>query len=339
MKTLQTFSHSFRLAVGVCFLLAMSSLAISAQPRSTISGYVFAPGRSPVSQAAVELRTDYNSVLARTRTGASGQFTFFGVSNGRFTVTVIPLGTNLEEQSKSVEIAGLGVTGQQIPESVQIDFYLQPRKGAESPTSTQVLFAQDVPEAARKMYESAVSDLDSKRTDSGVTGLKRAIDLFPTYFAALERLGGEQLLQEKYEDAIKSFRLALSVNERCFTCWHGVTYGSFALEKWTDVIENAAQALKFENNSVSTLAMLGIAQRTMKQYEQAEKTLLRAKKFDDVKTPDIYWNLALLYAYNLKKYQEAADALELYLKANPTIPDPSKIKALIKRLRENRPPT
>jgi len=27
------------------------------------------------------------------------------------------------------------------------------------------------------------------------------------------------------------------------------------------------------------------------------------------------------------------------LKANPTIPDPSKIKTLIKRLRENRPPT
>jgi tetratricopeptide (TPR) repeat protein len=202
-----------------------------------------------------------------------------------------------------------------------------------------VVFAQEVPEPARKFYDDAIIDLKAKRTEQGVTGLKRAIELFPNYFLALERLGVEQLLQERYQDALKSFDSALAVNQRCFPCWHGATYASFALEKWTDAIEKAQKALELENNSVSTLAMLGIAQRAVKRYEEAEKSLLRAKKFDEVKTPDIYWNLALLYAYNLKKYQEAADALELYLKANPTIPDPSKIKTLIKRLRENRPPT
>jgi tetratricopeptide (TPR) repeat protein len=329
----------FRVAVGLCFLTLTLSSATFAQFRSTVSGYVFGPGHRPVSEASVELRTDFNSVVARTRTSSSGQFTFMGVANGRFTVTVLPLGTNFEEQSKGVEIAGIGARGQAIPENVQIDFYLQPRKDPESTAANGVVFAQEIPEAAQKIYESAISDLKTKRTEQGVAGLKRAIELFPTYFLALQRLGVEQLLQERYEEASKTFESAVAVNQRCFPCWHGATYASFALEKWADAIEKAQKALELENNSVSTLAMLGIAQRAVKRYEDAEKSLLRAKKFDDVKTPDIYWNLALLYAYNLKKYQEAADALELYLKANPTIPDPSKIKTLIKRLRENRPPT
>jgi tetratricopeptide (TPR) repeat protein len=341
MKISITLYHFFRVAALVCLVTVGLSPSIFAQARSSISGYVYGPGRSPISEAAVELRTDFNSVVGRTRTRASGQFTFFGIPNGRFTVTVLPLGTDLEEQSKEVEIAGIGAAGRPIPENVQLDFYLRPRKGSgsESTATNEVLFAQEVPEPARKAYESAISDLETKRTEQGVAELKRSIELFPTYFRALERLGAQQLLQQQYEEAIKSFQTALSVNQRCFTCWHGVTYASFALERWTDAIENAQKALEIDNNSVSTLAMLGIAQRKVKRYEDAEKSLLRAKKFDEVKTPDIYWNLALLYAYNLKKYQEAADALELYLKANPGIPDPAKIKELIKRLRENRPPT
>jgi len=339
MKTSTTFYKYLRVAIGMCLLTIGLTSSSLGQFRSSISGYVFGPGRTPVGDVAVELRTDFNSVIARTRTGSSGQFNFAGVSNGRFTVTVLPLGTNFDEQSKSVEIAGLGVRGQPIPENVQLDFYLQPRKGSsESMATNAVVFAQEVPEPARKLYMNAISDLGSKRTELGVNGLKRAIELFPTYFLALERLGLEQLLQEQYDDAAKTFRTALSVNERCFPCWHGLTYASFALERWPDAIENAEKALVLDRNSVSTLAMLGIAQRAVKRYEDAEKSLLRAKKLDEVKTPDIYWNLALLYAYNLKKYQEAADALELYLKANPGIPDPGKIKTLIKRLRENRPP-
>ncbi|PYS99902.1 MAG: hypothetical protein DMF63_09515 [Acidobacteria bacterium] len=339
MNINKTLHRSFGLLAGVCFLLLLFANPTLAQFRSTISGYVFGPGRRPVSEAHLELRTDFNSVIGRTRTSSSGQFTFMGVPNGRFSVTVLALGTNFEEQSKGVEIAGVGARGQAIPENVQIDFYLQPRKSPESTATNKVVFAQEVPVEARKLYDNAISDLETKRTALGVTGLKRAIELFPTYFLASERLGIEQLLQEQYEDAAKSFRTALSVNQRCFPCWHGVTYASFALEKWSDVIETAPRALELEQNSVSTLAMLGIAQRAVKKYEDAEKSLLKAKKFDGVKTPDIYWNLALLYAYNLKKYQEAADALELYLQANPAIPDPTKIKELIKRLRENRPPS
>ena len=167
MKISQTLCRPFLYGISVCLLLIAASFTTFAQPRSTISGYVFGPGRIPVSQVAVELRNDFDSVIGRTRTGASGQFTFLGVPSGRFTVTVLPLGTNFEEQSKGVEIAGIGARGQLIPENVQIDFYLQPRKEQEPTSAGQVVFVQEVPEPARKNYESAISDLGSKRAISG----------------------------------------------------------------------------------------------------------------------------------------------------------------------------
>lgn len=338
MKIRKPFQFCFRTLVVSCLLSCILFVEASAQNRSTISGYVFGPKRSPVGQVTVELRNDVNSVIGRARTDGSGHFTFFGVPSGRFSVTVLPLGTNLEGQSQEVEIAGIGARGQPVPENAQVDFYLRPNKTSER-AENDVVFAQEVSDAAKRAYETAVVDLESKRTEEGVVGLKRAVEIFPTYFLALQRLGAEQLKREEYEEATKSFLTAVSVNKRSFLCWYGLTYANFVLKKWKAVTESAEKALELDKNSVNTLIVLGISQRNLQQYEEAERSLLRAKKIDEGKTPDIYWNLALLYAYNLKKYQDAADALELYLKANPSIPDTSNIKKLIKQFRENRPPS
>src|SRR5215203_377534 len=141
--------HRFRMPVSVCLLLLFFSLNAAAQNRSTISGYVFGPGRSPVGQVAVELRNDVNSTLGRTRTDSSGHFIFTGVPSGRLSVTVLPLGTNFEGQTREVEIAGVGARGQLIPDNPQVDFYLKEKKGTQLTGNNEVVFAQEVPEDAR----------------------------------------------------------------------------------------------------------------------------------------------------------------------------------------------
>jgi len=62
--------------------------------------------------------------------------------------------------------------------------------------------------------------------------------------------------------------------------------------------------------------------------------MVRAKDLDKGHTPDINWNLALLYAHNLQQYGKAADELELFLKATPNNPDTANIKKLIANFRE-----
>ncbi|MEP6703946.1 MAG: carboxypeptidase regulatory-like domain-containing protein, partial [Acidobacteriota bacterium] len=302
MNTSQLFTVCLRRGIAGSFLGLLLLINVSAQNRSTISGYVFASGRAPVGQVAVELRNDVNSVIGRTRTDGSGRFIFTGVPSGRFAVTVIPLGTNFEGQSRDVEIAGIGARGQLIPDNPQVDFYLKLRRGSESAASSEVVFAQEVPEDAMRIYKAAVADLDSQRSEQGIADLKKAIEIFPSYFLALQRLGAEQLKQERYEQAAKSFSKAVSVYQRSFVSWYGLTYANFALKNWQGVVDGAGKALELEKNSVNTLILLGISQRSLQKYDDAERSLLRAKKLDEGKTPDLYWNLALLYAYDLKKY-------------------------------------
>jgi regulator of sirC expression with transglutaminase-like and TPR domain len=49
--------------------------------------------------------------------------------------------------------------------------------------------------------------------------------------------------------------------------------------------------------------------------------------------PEAHWQLALLFN-QLKRYKEAADHLELFLKVQPEAKDTALIKKLIQRLRQ-----
>ena len=53
----------------------------------------------------------------------------------------------------------------------------------------------------------------------------------------------------------------------------------------------------------------------------------------EAKVPDAHWQLALLFN-QLKRFKEAADELELFLKAQPDARDADKIKKLIQQLRQ-----
>jgi tetratricopeptide (TPR) repeat protein len=127
----------------------------------------------------------------------------------------------------------------------------------------------------------------------------------------------------------------VKVNPRSFNGWYGLSYANYALDKSTAAVESGEKAVSISPNSVNALLILGISQRQAKQYEKAEKYLLKAKKLDNGKTPDINWNLALLYAHNFKRYKDAADELELYLKLTPQSPNAENVKKLIKKFREN----
>ena len=332
-----------RKRIGIIAILMLGAstlvLSVSAQAnRSSIGGMVFDEQRSPVREVQVELLNDFNSVIQRTRTDGSGRFVFRAISWGRFVIRILPLGTNFEEQTQDVEIAGVGADGRPIADNVQVDIRLKRRRsGGDVDQVTGVLFAQDVPPEAKKSYETAVLDLDSNRPDAGRTGLENAIKAFPNYYAALIKLGLFYIGQQKFESAIEPLTRAVNVNERSFTGWYGLGYSAYSLNKHEAAIVAAQHALELEKNSVNAFFILGLSQRQLKKYEAAEKSLVQAKKLDKGKTSEINWNLALLYAHNLKRYSDAANELETYLKNDPEAPNKESVKKLIKQFREKPP--
>jgi tetratricopeptide (TPR) repeat protein len=314
---------------------ATASLAAGQFGRSSISGMVFDERRSPVRQIPVELLNDLNSVIQRTKTDGSGRYVFRGISSGRYIIRVLPLGTNLEEQSQEVEIAGIGANGQPIADNLQVDIRLRVRRSPlDSAQATGVIFVQDVPAEAQRSYDAALLDLESNRVDVGKAELEAAIKIFPKYYLALVRLAYFYIDQKKLDDAVDVLARAVDVNERSFAGWYGLGFSAYLMDKLEPAVVALQNALAIDKNSINAHFILGLTQRRLKKYDEAERSLLQAKKLDNGKTGDVYWNLALLYANNLKRYKDAADELETYLKIEPDAPNKASVQKLIKRLRE-----
>jgi tetratricopeptide (TPR) repeat protein len=306
----------------VLLLLAGLPVAAAAQ-RSTITGFVFGPEGGGVDRARVELLDDMYSVKQRQQADASGRFIFTNVPAGRYQVRAQAPGADYREQTQDVDLTSGRF------DTIQLEFRLKRRREAERAKAALVVFAQDVPAEARREYDTAVSEFTKGSTAAAIGHLESAVKTFPTYFAALERLGVEQIRTSHYADAITTFTTAVGVNPRSFNCWYGLAFANFALERSVEALQAADRALEQDKNAGAVYFVIGMSQRRLKEYEKAEKAFLRAKDLDRGKTADINWNLALLYAHNLKRYAKAADELELFLKYSPGHPDTANIKKLI----------
>lgn len=323
-----------RTAAGVCLSLALCTIAHGqAALESRIQGHVFGGQRRPVADAYVELINDVNSVIRRAKTDGSGGYYFSGLSAGRYNVRVRPFGTNYEEQTQEVELTTF-VGGRQVADNQVRDFYLRERTApGRKPGAPGVVFAQTVPEEAQKAYERALTHLGSNRPELGISELKGALAIFPEYFLALERLGVELLNREKFEEARPYLEKAVAVNDKSSNCWYGLAFVYYALNLPEKAVDAAKKAATLAPDSPDIALMLGISLRKQKQYTEAEKSLLKAKKLSDGKSADIYWNLALLYAHNLKNYRLAAEELENYLKIKPDHPNAELLRKLVKQYR------
>jgi tetratricopeptide (TPR) repeat protein len=264
------------------------------------------------------------------RTDGSGRFVFRGVSQGRFQVRVLALGTVYEEQTQEVD-----TTGRPSRDTIQKDFYLRLKNSGSGPAG--VIFAQEIPQEAKTMYQRAVADLERNRLEDGVAGLESALKIFPDYYLALERLGLTHLTQQKFAKAVEVFSKAVAVNPRSFNGWYGLSCAHYALNKSDAAVAAAQKAVTLNSNSVDALLILGISLRQAKRYDEAEKPLKQADKISKGLNPDVHWHLALLYAKNLNRFSDAANELELYLKTTPDTSQTENIKKLIKKYRESPP--
>jgi tetratricopeptide (TPR) repeat protein len=321
--------RTFPFLLSVIFLLA--PVLIAAQSR--IQGQVFGSDRRPLADVYVELLNDTETVIQRIKTNGAGLYLFTVASSGRYYVRVRTFGTNYEEQTAAVEINNF-VGGRQVTDSQQQDFFLKERKNNSSQDgSASVLFFQEVPTRAKEHYERGLVHLNGQRVDLALEELRNAISVFPIYFDALNLLGTELVKQQKFEEATAILERAIAVNERSGAVWYGLAFCYYASGQTAKAVEAARKCVTFGPETVENQLILGIALRRAQKFVDAEKALLRAKKISEGKSPDVLWNLALLYAHNLKKLSLAADELEAYLKLRPDHPDAPLLKKLIQRYR------
>lgn len=311
-------------------LLALVSFQTNQTSSNSISGHVSNDQHTPLADIRVELLNELDSVIRTVKTDGSGLFVFRKLSDGTFQVRVQTSGTNYISQTKRVDLArphGFGAAFE------ELDFILTTDRKTSSTAKPGVVFVQEVPEPARKEYEKGTELLEkSNKRQEALAALKSAIDIFPQYFDALETLGTEQVKDAQYEAAIPLLTKALEVNSRAYASCFALGVAQYNLKQLQAAIESFKRAVLLNEKSVNANLWLGIALRQTSRPDEAEAYLRRADVLAESKLPDAHWQLALLFN-QLKRYKEAADELEKFLKVQPDARDAELIKKLIQRLR------
>lgn len=312
------------------------------QGRNTLTVRIYGPGRTPLNEIHVELQNDTYTTVGRARSDSGGRVTFSGLADGTYKVRVLAYGTDYIEQTQDIVLASLG----QLPSALgggggtneNLDIYLKVRDAVSSgPFSAPpgTVFAQVVPDAARKLYEKGVVELREKKEKEGFTSLRGAIELFPTYYLALERLGTEYVMRgPAYQEAARIIlSKAIEVNPKGFPSTFGLGIAQYQLKMTNESVETLKRATTLHPNSVNAFMYLGMALKQAKRAAEAETALKRANAIGNGKGSEVLWQLARLYSEQ-NRYQEAADTLELYLKFQTDKSDAQKVRELIQQLRE-----
>lgn len=331
-------SIEVKIFLGFVFFLLLLFSAQSVSAANTISGTIYDKRGNALNAVDVELLDEYYRLLQRMRTDASGRYQFSGLNNGNYTVRVLPFQYDLEEQSQYVEVFAISARpGEPGSTFINQDFYLQPKKGGLLDAELSVIFAQEVPKEAKAAFEKATDDFSKKRDAEAFNELKKAIEIFPQYYQALYRFGNELYLRKQYKEAFQVFIKAVEVNPKSAESFYYLGSSLYNLGKPYNKASLTAlnQALVLAPASPKVLWMLGRAERVAGKFTDAEKHLLRAKKMSGTKVPEIQKELSELYANDLKKFNEAANELEIYLKASKlTSAEEREVKDLIVKLRE-----
>ncbi len=334
-----------------CNSVAPATFGAAIQGRSAIYGNVYGEGRRPVADVYVELLDDVNSTIRQIKTDMSGRFQFSGLVDGRYMIKIRPGNTGYLEYSQQVVISAVssvrpsegGRSGGADNQHIDIGLKLDER-GAYGPFSgaPAVVFAQEIPPAAKQHYDQAIGLLREKKEEQAFASLRQALEVFPDYYAALDRLGGEYAVRGVSEKTTNKEFLqaglilltkATQVNPRSYSSMYGLGWTEFHLGMTKEAIDHLGQAIAIYGKAPNAFLLQGKAYRRMAMRDKAEEALKQADRLTNGKDADIHWELAGVYNEQ-KRYGEAADQMELYLKHAPKGEDPEKIKGLIKRLRD-----
>lgn len=319
------------------------------QGRSTIYGRVYGDAGRPVADVYVELLDDFNASIRQNKTDASGRFQFNGLVDGRYLIKIIPGNTGYMEHTQQVVIASIssvpaaaqgagrnsGSDNQHLDIALKLDqrIIAGPFSGAPA-----VVFVQDVPPAAQRNYEDGISYFRQKKEAEAFASMKSALEVFPNYYAALDRLGGEYAVRGTkdrsfYEAGRLLLAKAAEVNPRGYSSIFGLGWTQYHLGLTEEALASFEKAASLYGKGPEAYLWLGKAQRKLGKLDKAEEVLKRADQLANSKSSDIHWQLAGVYN-DQKRFREAADQMELYLKNAPKGEDPEKIKNLIKTLRD-----
>lgn len=316
-------------------LLVLFASPLPASPASSIllnriEGQVYDPNHRPVQNLYVELLNEVDSVIQRTKTDGSGRFSFAGVPPGRLMVRVLTFGTNFMEQTQEVQV--LKTTNNNDVTYLDISLrYDRRNRGPETEMPPGVIFAQDIPPAAKALYLKGIADFGKDQT-RGLEEIEAALKILPDYFDALNWIGKELISLKQYEKGYPYLLRAIDVNPRSPSTYYSLSFAFYQMKQYTAAQEAAKATTMLVPGSIDAQLLYGTILRITGSYTEAETALLKANSLAKKMNAEVHWQLSLLYN-RLNRNQDTIEELETFMKLVPDSPDKNKIRDMIAKLR------
>jgi tetratricopeptide (TPR) repeat protein len=321
----------------ICLLLLLFTEA-SAQNNNTIHGKVRSNNGTTINNAVIELWLN-GALINQTATRTDGDFYFTSLAPAEYEVVVTASGFEVVTQSARFMTANRTPMG----DILNIEVSLRQRTDATQPPPG-VQFAQEVPKAAREVYEEGLEKMRNGKSEEGILAFRKAIEIFKDYFAANFALASELFRTGKDSEALEAIERARQVNDHEAAVYHLFGLIMFKQGKFLVADYGFIGAIRLNGNFAmahlfrgKTLIEIGLRNPDEKlragDFAEAEKELSKAWELTNKRLSEVYLHRARIHEQRGDR-EAAAKALEAFLKAEPTSLNAAPIREKIALLRK-----
>ncbi|HYY59282.1 MAG TPA: carboxypeptidase regulatory-like domain-containing protein [Pyrinomonadaceae bacterium] len=332
------------LALLPLFLVAPGARAQQPQqPGKSIRGRAHSSSGDGVAWVVVRLLSAKGESVTLTVTNNAGEFMFSGLQETSYMVVVAAPG-----YQTAIEKVNLNA-GAASPGGVHtVDLKLLPGGGVSAQPSPPA-FTQNVPKAARDVFERAMRLGRAGRKEVANTLMSEAIKIFPDYFDAHFALSSEMVKAGRLTEAVAELEQASRINpkdDRVYQSFGVIMMRLKRFEIAAAIFSEAARLnpaeplhpvmranalIDYAFTIDASSSRLAATERS-EALDEAERNLRLAASKNGKHLSEVHLQMARLYQERGERMR-AADELDQYLSAEPGVPNAEEIRAIIKRLR------
>jgi tetratricopeptide (TPR) repeat protein len=317
------------------FLIACLAPAASAQVakstqtsggEASIRGIVLLPNGSPVNEPVKVTLKVLRGDQATTYTDRDGRFQIPNLAAGDYTIEA-----EADRSRDRFEITSERITVRiNTPNFITLSLK-EKGKAVEAKRDKTVSIAmldQKVPPAARHEYDNATQLAHARKSDESIAALQRAIGIYPDYLMALNDLGAQLLDAGRLDEALPVLKKATQIDPNSFN--PQLNLGIVLVQKkiFAEALAALDHALSAEPSAPAAHLYAGMAALGTNDLVRAEREF---KTTHDLGGSNFAAALVYLARLQVKQghKQEAIEALQLYLREDPSGPNSAIAKKML----------
>jgi tetratricopeptide (TPR) repeat protein len=276
----------------------------------------------PVKVTLKVLRGDQ----ATTYTDRDGRFQFLHVAAGDYTVEV-----EADRSRDRFEITTERVTVRiDTPSFITVSLKEKGKapEAKRDKTVSVAMLDQKIPPAARHEYDNATQLARAGKSDESIAALQRAIGIYPDYLMALNDLGAQLLDAGRLDEALAVLKKATQVDPNSFN--PQLNLGIVLVQKrmFAEALSTLDHALSAEPSAPAAHLYAGMAALGTNDAVRAAREF---KTTHDLGGSSFAVALVYLARLDVKQghKQQAIEALQLYLREDPSGPNSALAKKML----------